>query len=112
MEPKEILTSFEGRLPRKAYWIYSLVVMIPAYMVAAILMRFIHPTVGAIAYLAVIYPLVAIGVKRWHDRGKSGWWMLIALVPLIGGIWAFVEAGCLRGTEGPNEYGADPTGLY
>jgi uncharacterized membrane protein YhaH (DUF805 family) len=56
--------------------------------------------------------LLALQVKRWHDRSKSGWWVLINLVPAIGPIWSFVEAGCLRGTEGGNEYGGDPTELY
>ena len=47
-------------------------------------------------------------VKRWHDRGKSGWWVLIALIPLVGPIWAIIETGFLPGTSGPNEYGPDP----
>jgi uncharacterized membrane protein YhaH (DUF805 family) len=52
---------------------------------------------------------MAIYVKRWQDRDKSGWWILIGFVPIIGGIWAFVECGCLRGTMGDNRYGPDPT---
>ena len=47
-----------------------------------------------------IWSGIAIGIKRWHDRDKSGWWMFIVLIPIIGAIWAFVECGCLRGTEG------------
>jgi uncharacterized membrane protein YhaH (DUF805 family) len=56
-----------------------------------------------------IWIALALHAKRWHDRGKSGWWTLIVLVPFIGAIWLFVELGCLRGTVGPNQYGADPT---
>ena len=52
---------------------------------------------------------LAVSVKRWHDRDKPGTWVLINLIPLVGGIWAFVEVGCLRGTFGPNNYGEDPT---
>ncbi len=52
---------------------------------------------------------LAVGVKRWHDRDKSGWWMLIGIIPYIGGIWQLIECGCLRGTEGPNRFGGDPT---
>ena len=51
----------------------------------------------------------ALGVKRWHDRDKSGWWILIGMIPIVGPIWTFVECGCLRGTVGPNNYGQDPT---
>lgn len=51
---------------------------------------------------------LAVGVKRWHDRNKSAWWILIALIPYIGGIWILIECGCLRGTLGPNRFGGDP----
>ncbi|MCH8899533.1 MAG: DUF805 domain-containing protein, partial [Acidobacteria bacterium] len=63
-----------------------------------------------VAYLAMIWPSLAISIKRWHDRDKSGWWVLIGLVPVIGGIWALVETGFLAGTSGPNQYGLDPLG--
>jgi hypothetical protein len=46
--------------------------------------------------------------KRYHDRDKSAWWILICLLPIIGGIWQLIELGCLRGTEGSNDYGPDP----
>jgi uncharacterized membrane protein YhaH (DUF805 family) len=46
--------------------------------------------------------------KRCHDRGKSGWMSLIALIPLAGAIWALVDLGILAGQLGPNEYGPDP----
>ena len=59
--------------------------------------------------VAYMWSIIAIQVKRWHDRGKSGAMVLINFIPIVGGIWAFVECGCLRGTEGPNQYGDDPT---
>ena len=58
--------------------------------------------------IALIWPALAVSIKRWHDRGKSGWWMLIFLIPIIGWIWGFVELGIIEGTRGPNEYGPDP----
>ncbi|HAE49771.1 MAG TPA: DUF805 domain-containing protein, partial [Tistrella mobilis] len=51
---------------------------------------------------------LAIGARRCHDRGRSGWFQLIMLIPLIGWIWLLVEIGFLRGTEGPNRFGPDP----
>ncbi len=60
--------------------------------------------------LALVYPGINLGIKRFHDRDKSGWWVLIILVPIIGPIWYFIEAGCLRGTVGPNRFGPDPLG--
>lgn len=67
-------------------------------------------------YVAIIFFVVlwwsslAVQAKRWHDRDKSGWWILINFVPLIGPIWALVENYFLSGTEGPNRFGVDPLG--
>ena len=47
-------------------------------------------------------------VKRYHDRGKSGWWYLIQFIPIIGPIWAFVELGFCSGDDGDNDYGDGP----
>ena len=60
-------------------------------------------------YPPAIWISLALQVKRWHDRGKSGWWVLLGCIPYSGAIWSFIELGCLRGTDGPNEYGHDPT---
>ena len=57
--------------------------------------------------IAVIIPGLALVVRRLHDVGKSGWFIFIALVPLVGGVWLL--ALCLtEGANGGNEYGADP----
>jgi uncharacterized membrane protein YhaH (DUF805 family) len=58
--------------------------------------------------LLLLWPALAISAKRWHDRGKSAWWMLVLLIPVIGWLWALVENGCLRGNAGTNRYGPDP----
>lgn len=50
--------------------------------------------------------VLAVQVKRWHNRNKSGWWVLINCVPLIGAIWVFVEAGPLAGDQASNNFGA------
>jgi uncharacterized membrane protein YhaH (DUF805 family) len=62
-------------------------------------------------YVVMVWVGLAAGVKRWHDRNKSGWWILIALVPVIGGLWYLIECGFLPGTAGPNTYGPDPLAL-
>lgn len=61
------------------------------------------------ALLCILWLNLSIDAKRWHDRDKSGWWMLIGLVPIIG-LWAIIEPGFLRGAEGPNQFGNDPIG--
>lgn len=51
---------------------------------------------------------LAIAVKRAHDRGRSGWFVLVGLIPIVGGLWLLVELGFLKGTDGDNAYGPDP----
>jgi uncharacterized membrane protein YhaH (DUF805 family) len=59
--------------------------------------------------LASLWSGIALQIKRWHDRGKPGVMVLVNFIPIVGGIWAFIECGCLRGTNGPNTFGDDPT---
>ena len=115
MDWKYLFTSFQGRINRAKFWAgvgVALVVMI----IAMIIDNVLGTTIGELPYgyvyfiaaIAFIYFGLALYTKRWHDRNKSGWWTLIALVPIIGGIWFLVECGCLSGTKGPNNYGPDP----
>lgn len=57
--------------------------------------------------LATFIPNLAVTVRRLHDQDKSGWWILIALIPLIGGIWLLILY-FVEGTRGPNRFGPDP----
>ena len=57
--------------------------------------------------LAALYPWIAVGIKRCHDRNRTGWFLLIGLIPLVN-IWLVVELGFLRGTVGQNRFGPDP----
>jgi uncharacterized membrane protein YhaH (DUF805 family) len=59
----------------------------------------------------LIWPALALQVKRWHDRDKSGWWVLIAFIPIIGAFWVLIECGFLDGTPGPNRFGPSPKGV-
>lgn len=62
---------------------------------------------GAIYSLFVLLPSIAVGVRRLHDIGKSGWWMFIVFIPIIGGIYLLVLFAT-EGDNGSNEYGPDP----
>ena len=117
MDWKYLLTSFDGRIGRQSFWM-CIIVFIVAGAVAGVLDSVFGTVsdggmgvIGIIVSLAMIYPALAVYAKRWHDRGKSGWWTLIGLVPIIGGIWLLVELGFLKGTDGPNHYGPDPVPL-
>jgi uncharacterized membrane protein YhaH (DUF805 family) len=67
--------------------------------------------VGGLLVLALIWPSLAVQVKRWHDRDKTGWMVLINFIPIVGFFWTFIECGFLDGTPGPNRYGPSPKGL-
>ena len=111
---KQIFFSFEGRIPRKVFWLYLILPMIAMgviYGVAAAISETLGYIVGVPMYIVFIWASLAIQVKRWHDRNKSGWWILLGFVP-IGNIWALIETGFLRGTEGANDFGGDSTGMY
>jgi len=111
MDYKKLLFSFEGRINRQPYWMFVLAVIAVTFVLVGISMV-IGEKVGTILLvlfqLAVLWSALAIQVKRWHDRDKSAWWLLMNLVPFVGALWVFVECGCLRGTEGQNQYGTDP----
>ena len=113
---KEIMFSFKGRIPRKTYW-YSFLGIIVASFVLMFLVALLTggnesaiSVIMLILYIPLIWVSLAIQVKRWHDRNKSGWWVLISFVPLIGPIWALIENGFLAGDEAENRFG-QPTSL-
>ncbi len=66
----------------------------------------------ALAYFAIsLWIGLALQIKRWHDRDKSGVWVFINFIPLVGGIWSLIECGFMDGTMGPNQYGPSPKGI-
>ena len=104
--------TFQGRATRQQYWMLFLA-NIAASLVAIAIDNAVLNTPGVfqtIVALAFIVPGLSVGVRRFHDRDKSGWWLLIAFIPLVGAIWLIVELGFLRGTYGPNRFGPDPLG--
>ena len=137
---RDLLFNFDGRINRGKYWLAFLVwfIVLCIAVVATFLFGFLfgywmtYAIVGFMMLLGVLGILsgIAVGIKRLHDRNKSGWWLLMfyvvpALLEGIGGIagssgaifslasfaisiWALVEFGCLRGTDGPNTHGPDP----
>ena len=115
MDWKYLFTSFDGRIGRQQMWM-GILVLVGINILTAVIDMVIgtyntemgYGIINAIFSIVSIYPSVALYAKRWHDRGKSGWWSLILLVPLVGVIWWLIECGFLRGTEGPNQYGPDP----
>ena len=78
---------FDGRSTRAEYW-YPVLYM----FVAGMILGAINQWLGSLFSLINLVPAIAVGIRRMHDIGKSGWWILICLIPLIGGIWFIVLA--------------------
>jgi uncharacterized membrane protein YhaH (DUF805 family) len=93
--------TFSGRASRSELWwflLFTLLVSAGAGIIAE--------AIGALVYLALLLPNLAVQVRRLHDVDKSGWWLLIMFIPLIGLILLYWFV--LPSTEGANEYGEGP----
>lgn len=108
IEPLKKYADFHGRARRKEYWYFSLFNILIVFCLALIEGFFgLFPDaeesiLGNIYYLTILLPSIAVGVRRMHDVGKSGWFILFPFYNLI--------LACTDGTEGPNKYGPDPKG--
>jgi uncharacterized membrane protein YhaH (DUF805 family) len=105
--------NFSGRAPRSEYWYWVLFTIIVS-IVASAIDSFVFGTGGmtgqigivdSLATLALLLPSISVGVRRLHDLDRSGWWLLLVFIPLIGGIVLIVWF-CMRGTAGSNRFGA------
>jgi uncharacterized membrane protein YhaH (DUF805 family) len=100
-------TGFSGRARRSEFWWYSLFTFV-VYLVVALLDAALHTTVlGLIVALGLLLPSLAVTVRRLHDTGRSGWWILIGLIPLAGAIVLLVFE-CTDSEPGPNRFGPSP----
>ena len=101
---------FSGRAGRQEYWMFFLYNLIFA-IVAFILDKTISiGYFGALYGFAVFIPSLAVSVRRLHDTGRSGWWLLIDFVPFVGGIILIVFL-VLDSQPGDNQYGPNPKGM-
>ena len=99
---------FNGKLPRKQFWMAYLFYTLSVISLCAIDMMIGVPVLSSIYLLATIVPAIAIQVRRLHDAGKSGWWYLISLVPFIGSIWLLVLL-CQKGETDTRPAKAKPS---
>lgn len=111
MDLMSLYFSGKGRISRKVYWLASL--PLAALWVLCELLK--EEVAGGAAgvvlpifLLASLVPNFMLSIKRSHDRDKSGWFVLVGVIPVLGPLWLLVELGFLRGTVGPNRFGADP----
>ncbi|WP_247749566.1 DUF805 domain-containing protein [Pseudoalteromonas viridis] len=105
---------FNGRARRKEYWLFML-----CNIIVTIVLGLVDMTLGlyseesgfgllsGLYALAVIIPSIALSIRRLHDTGRSGWWILISLVPVIGPLVLLVFY-VMDSTPGDNDYGPNP----
>ena len=112
---------FDGRARRTEFWMFVLFNVLVSIVLGIVdamigtatfygsgsMVSFSPGLLGGLYSLAVLIPSIAVTVRRLHDTDRSGWWVLIGLIPFIGSIVLLVFA-CLEGTRGPNAYGMDP----
>lgn len=93
---------FSGRARRKEYWMFILIYIIINVVLAVLGLNVISMLVG----LGLLIPSISIAARRLHDTGRSGWWQLIALLPLIGFIVLIVFL--VQDGQETNDYGVNP----
>jgi uncharacterized membrane protein YhaH (DUF805 family) len=121
-EPLRKYAQFSGRARRTEFWLFALFIFIVEVVYFAVLGAvggFSSSGPGALAglvmavfslfFLAILIPSLAVTFRRLHDTDRSAWWLLISLLPGIGGLVLLVFY-LLPGTNGPNKFGPDPKG--
>lgn len=106
MDFKTLFLSPEGRINRKPYWMGLLVLMGTSFVIQILAGVAQSPAIGYLS-IVILVPAVMMAIKRLHDRGRSGWFYLLMIIPLVN-IWIAIEILFLAGTPGPNRYGPDP----
>jgi uncharacterized membrane protein YhaH (DUF805 family) len=99
---------FEGRARRKEYWMFSLfnfVIVIAIGIIESVIGT--DGVIYSLYLLLILIPSIAVTIRRLHDTGRSGWWLLVAFIPLVGSITLLVFLVLDSETEN-NHYGANP----
>ncbi len=115
---------FSGRAPRSEYWWFAVFLIVgnaiagwldtaifgtSTMMAGDMAFEYSMGVIGGLFYLATLLPGLAVAVRRLHDLDKSGWWVLIVMIPFIGFIILLVWFAS-KGTPGDNRFGPDPLG--
>jgi len=116
------LFGFQGRITRLDFWLaqltYVVLILAAIYGLSGVAHSWGETassqyTLGAVmvaGYIGFIWSSFAVAIKRYHDRDKSGWWVLLSFIPIVA-VFVLVELGFFEGTRGTNRFGASPKGL-
>lgn len=112
--PLEKYADFTGRASRPEYWwfyLFTIIVVLVARMIDSLIGSNFggsgYGLLSVIAGLGLIVPSLAVGARRLHDTNRSGWWLLIGLIPFLGAI-VLIIFFVSEGTKGDNQYGGPP----
>ncbi len=104
-------TDFGGRADRPEFWWFALINLIVSVVIWVAGIALFGLATGellAVVYgLATLLPVLGVAIRRLHDTNKSGWWIVVDLVPFVGGIILIVLLA-IAGTPGPNRFGPQP----
>ncbi|MBL8324607.1 MAG: DUF805 domain-containing protein [Rubrivivax sp.] len=110
-DPWRMLLSARGRISRRRFWTWG----VGALLGLGLVLHGLLAVAGVRSSMAehvvnvvLAWPAVVISIKRWHDTGRPGTWVLVALVPVVGWLGLLLANGALRGTPGPNRFGPAP----
>jgi uncharacterized membrane protein YhaH (DUF805 family) len=106
-----IFGAWRGRVSRRTFWLYGVFSLLGLGVLIYALLGISGMKPARAEWLVnflLMYPALAVCAKRWQDRDRSPWWVLIVLVPLVGWLWALVDNGFVRGTPGSNRFGDQP----
>ena len=106
---KKKYADFSGRAHRTEFWMFTLFNIIIAVVVLIIDMFITGGLIYALYWLAVLVPSIALGARRLHDTDKSGWMLLLGLIPLVGLVLIYFFV--IDSQPGPNKYGPNPKGV-
>lgn len=95
---------FTGRAARPEYWYFILMMVIGSLIAGLVDSILGSEFISLLFSLGILVPQIAVGVRRLHDTDRTGWWLLIGLIPLIGAI-VLIVMFCQRGTPGANRFG-------
>lgn len=104
---------FSGRATRKEYWMFTLVnilIMIGFSILSTALRSTLIQILGMLYIFAILVPSLAVYVRRLHDTNHSAWWILLSLIPIVGGIILLIFL-VTDSQAGDNRYGSNPKGV-
>lgn len=104
---KNKYAQFDGRAQREEYWMYTLIYILIYLALAAVGYAIHMMFLASIFSLAMLIPSIAVTARRLHDINRSGWWQLLALIPIIG--WIILLIWYVTDSDsGSNQYGSNP----